>query len=85
VAIYCENVEGWQREWLENFEAETGFEPKLQDELDAGEVGFIEVATENVTWFENWMQDTYRSILSYPDEYIRTGRKTRLGRVTTNG
>lgn len=77
MAVYCTNVNEAERKWLENFEAESGFEPMHQDDLDAGEMSFGEVARANLQWFQTWSRETYLSVATYPDEYIRSGHGIR--------
>jgi len=60
--IYAKKVNGKQRAWLKKYEAETGFEPLYQEDIDSKEKTFAGVADLNCQWFEDWASDTYLSI-----------------------
>ena len=58
MAIYAKNITAEQRNWLEQYEIETGVEPMHQDDLDSGAMIWREVVRANVAWFESWASDT---------------------------
>lgn len=60
--IYCKNITQAQREWLENYEHTTSFEPMYQEDIDSGEKTFYEAARDNVGWFESWSGEALRRI-----------------------
>lgn len=45
-----------QREWLNYYEHETGFEPMMGD-YEVGNQTFVEAALVNIDWFESWSSD----------------------------
>lgn len=51
-----------QRQWLERYYTETGFEPMHLDELEAGTMTFAEVARRNRQWYEDHTNDTLRRV-----------------------
>lgn len=55
--IYATDVTPEQREWLERYERETGFEPMHQEELNGDPAKFYEIARLNIDWFEGWSSD----------------------------
>lgn len=64
MAVRTRKVTRAQRQWLEKYERDTGFEPMRQDELDGTALKFYEIARDNVQWFERWASDTYLFISS---------------------
>lgn len=62
MAIYSTTATQAQREWLNQYEQQTGVEPMHQDELDSGEMTFAQVAQANIDWFEAWAMDTHQAI-----------------------
>ncbi len=64
MAIYAKKINGKQRAWLKKYEAETGFEPFYQEEIDSGDKTFDEVARENLDWFEDWSGDVHSRVSS---------------------
>lgn len=51
--VYGERFTKRQREALEEYEALSGFEPMLQDDFDAGAIGFRDLWKKNVSWLED--------------------------------
>jgi hypothetical protein len=60
--IYAKKINAAQRKWLERYERMTEFEPMHQDELDAGKMTFAEVASRNVSWYEDHTSDIHLRI-----------------------
>ncbi len=54
-----------QKEWCDNYEARTGFEP-LMDDYVAGNESFIAAAKRSVRWFEDHASDAMRRIGNIP-------------------
>lgn len=50
-----------QREWCQQYEHQTTFEPLMCD-YEAGNESFIEAAQKSVHWFESWSSDAYLRI-----------------------
>jgi len=57
MAIYAKKLNGKQRKMLIKYESLSGFEPMLQDDLDAGEITFSELWSTNVNWLEAVLYD----------------------------
>jgi hypothetical protein len=86
MAIYCKRINESERAWLQNFEAETSFEPMHQDELDSGEMTFLEVAKENLRWFQNWSRETLKNVARfYADNYFNDDCIFRRARSENHG
>ena len=47
-----------QREWCDNYQNETTFEP-LMDDFEAGNETFQKAAWRSVRWFEDWKTDAF--------------------------
>lgn len=60
--IYAKKINGKQRAWMLKYERETTFEPMHQEEIDSGDMTFIESAKSNIRWFEDWSNDVYQRI-----------------------
>jgi len=62
MAIHAKKISAAEREWLQRYEATTGFEPMFQDEIDDGSLSFFEAAKQNIQWFEDHCDDAQRVI-----------------------
>ena len=62
MTIYCKKITKQQRQWLENYEAQTGFEPMYQDDIDSGNKTFLQAAKDNNRWYEDYSEDVLRRI-----------------------
>ena len=47
-----------QREWCENYQSKTTFEP-MMGEYEAGTETFRQAICRNVKWFEDWSRDAF--------------------------
>jgi hypothetical protein len=70
VTIYGKKITTEQREWLKQYESDTGFEPMYQKDIDSGEKTFYEAARANVQWYE-----------SHTSKYIKAFSGTFLGKT----
>lgn len=52
-----------QREWLEHYEATTGFDPLGMDDPD---LSFKEIAKQSIQWFTDWSDECQKAINDYP-------------------
>ncbi|WMI99976.1 hypothetical protein RBU55_00030 [Pseudomonas chlororaphis subsp. aurantiaca] len=68
MAIYAKKISAEQGAWLKTYEDATGFEPLNQDELDSGEMTFVEVARQNIRWFEQFANDALLRIGNVPGQ-----------------
>jgi hypothetical protein len=66
MAVYAKNITAEQAAWLKTYEDATGFEPIHQEELDSGELTFVEVVRLNVRWFEQFAEDAMHKIGDAP-------------------
>lgn len=66
MSVYAKKVTKKQREWLSNYEHETGFEAIAQEDIDSGERTFEEVARLNIRWFEDHSSDALLKVSNYP-------------------
>jgi hypothetical protein len=62
MTIYAKKINAAQRQWLQRYERETGFEPMHQEDLDARTMTFAEVAQRNTQWYEDHTSDTHLRI-----------------------
>jgi hypothetical protein len=62
VTIYGKKITTEQREWLKQYESDTGFEPMYQKDIDSGEKTFYEAARANVQWYESHTSEIHQSI-----------------------
>lgn len=52
-----------QREWLEHYQATTGFDALGADDP---ELTFEEIARKSIQWFEDWSSESLDQISAYP-------------------
>lgn len=62
MTIYAKKITKAQKEWLEHYESQTGFEPMHQEALDSGEMTFNDVRKSNIGWYEMHTSDVYLRI-----------------------
>lgn len=62
MTIYGKKIIAEQREWLKQYESDTGFESMYQKDIDSGEKIFYEAEPANVHWYESHTSEIHQSI-----------------------
>lgn len=53
-----------QKQWLEDFQSETGFDCMYIDEFEKGEISFDRLARRNFDWLRDWVYETITGLES---------------------
>ena len=66
VVVYSKRASKRQREWLQNYYDQTGFDALYQHEFDQRAVTFAKLMSDNFEWYESHANATKRAIEKYP-------------------